>query len=391
MRMVEQRPAGFLVERFLFAAWVAIALATATHPARASVLESLTWLGCWEAIVPGEAGARPAFDSRPITCVSPGERQHSLSIVTELEGKILSERMLQVDGKRYSAIQGGCSGWESARMSESRARLYVASETSCAGGNERITSAIHMLTAVDQWLEISAVQVRSGKEVSITRYRAISHGPGRPPLDVPTAIESARIAAAEPLHADDVIEALRYVDPVVVEAMLVETKSRFWMDAVLLLDLAEAGVPSQVIDLMVALSFPDYFVVDETTGTPWRVEFQDPGYQDWRYGHRAYYGYPYWYGYGYGWRYPYPPHPASRVRVGRAVSGRGYTRVRSSNLPSGGLSGLLKGGAGKRGGGSRSSGSGVGGSASSSGYSKSGSGSGSSGGSSRPRRAKRRE
>jgi hypothetical protein len=392
MRLPKQRHSRAIQTTGFVALMIMVVLVASAHGSEATGEESLIWLGCWQAIGPDEATSQPSFDRHPITCVSPGDVRHSLLLTKEIEGKILSEQMLHVDGRRYDFSAGGCSGWESARSSEFGSRIYLTSETSCVGGSERRTSAIHMLTAIDEWLEISVVQVKSSKQISLQRYRAISQGAGRPPLDIPTAVESARIAAAEPLHSDDVIEALRNTDPAAVEAMLLETKNRFSLDAAVLLRLAEAEVPPQVIDLIVALSFPDYFAVDEATGTAWLVEFQDPArYRDWGYGYRPYYGYRYWLGYGYVGYYPYPPHHPSRVRVGRAVSGRGYTRVRSSNLPSGGLSQLLQNLAGSRAGSSNASGGG--GSASQSGYSDntSNTSSGSTGRSSSSRTSKRRD
>src|SRR4029077_15370149 len=47
-----------------------------------------------------------------------------------------------------------------------------------------------------------------------------------------------------------------------VEAMLVEAHATFTLDSRTLIRLQKAGVPGSVTDLMVALSFPDRFVID---------------------------------------------------------------------------------------------------------------------------------
>ncbi len=72
------------------------------------------------------------------------------------------------------------------------------------------------------------------------------------------------------------------------------------MDRDLLLPLDDAGVPGQIIDLMVALSYPEYFAVgDETVDTQPLVynHYWAPWFHG--YGHGYGYGYGYAYGYGY--------------------------------------------------------------------------------------------
>ena len=152
--------------------------------------------------------------------------------------------------------------------------------------------------------------------------------------------------------------------------MLRESRSRFPMDSGLLLRLDDAGVPGQIIDLMMALSYPEYFAVEDETVDTQSVVYHHY-WAPWFHG----YGHGYGYGYGYGYGFVHPHHVTdSRPRSrGRVVSGRGYTRVQPINLPSGGI-GLPGGGTGlgssTGGGGSSGSSGGSGSSASKSGYQK---------------------
>jgi hypothetical protein len=59
----------------------------------------------------------------------------------------------------------------------------------------------------------------------------------------------------------DVIDALRSVDAPIVEAWLTARRRGFSLDARQLVALADARVPDRVIDLMVALSYPDRFAI----------------------------------------------------------------------------------------------------------------------------------
>ncbi len=60
----------------------------------------------------------------------------------------------------------------------------------------------------------------------------------------------------------DVKEASAKLMPETVQAALVELDAQFDLKGKQLLELDEAGVPDNVIDLMVALSYPNNFVVE---------------------------------------------------------------------------------------------------------------------------------
>ena len=137
-------------------AGLVIALSAAAPPGATaeSVSESLSWLGCWQKILPdGEESGSLA--SQPLTCVAPGTSRNSLSRTERLAQRTLSEQTLHLDNRRHEVDTGGCTGWQTTHLSEGGARIYLRSELSCAGNHERKLSAVSMLTAVDEWLDIS--------------------------------------------------------------------------------------------------------------------------------------------------------------------------------------------------------------------------------------------
>ena len=172
------------------------------------------------------------------------------------------------------------------------------------------------------------------------------------------AITAARLASTAELSVNDVIEAGAAVDPAVVEAMLVETQASFALDPRTLLQLDDSGVPAEVIDLMVALTFPDEFVVERPPartavsfggGGGGFVDSFSPYVFDLRY---PYYASPF--GYYYGWSpynslyylgpavsYVIVPDvwtgapPAVRI-VGAAIRRSGCASRRPTAAPSGG-------------------------------------------------------
>jgi hypothetical protein len=332
----------------------------------------LAWLGCWELLADREDDSQGAPEERQMVCVAPGEEPRSLDLTARVDDEVVAEQTLITDGSRQSASGGGCIGWTRSVFSEDRRRIYLQSETICEGGDQRHLSGASMLLSANHWIDIRVLRVDGEREIAIQDYRPVGADAVTLPGALPTAAHAARLAAAAPLDVDDVIEALELVDPAVVEAMLLESEARFPIDSRLLLRLAEARVPDGIIDLMVALSFPEYFAVEGETAVRQPVVYYGSFWSPW---------YPY-YGYGYGYYYhPHPPvdgHPG-KGHGGKVISGRGYVGVQPSDMPTGGFADAVQR-AVKTGGGS--GGGAIGGGATGGGFSgptSSGSGGGSSG------------
>jgi hypothetical protein len=69
------------------------------------------------------------------------------------------------------------------------------------------------------------------------------------------------------MSLEDVTEASAKIASQALEAAIVETQSRFSLDSRSLKQLANAKVPANVIDLMVAQSFPSHFRVERPMTT----------------------------------------------------------------------------------------------------------------------------
>jgi hypothetical protein len=179
------------------------------------------------------------------------------------------------------------------------------------------------------------------------------------------ATSAAQGLGGAAFEVDDVIEASKKVSLRALEAALVERQATFALDRRLLVKLDEAGVEDTVIDLMVALSYPDRFVVDRSSGGgsygpsgASSINFDPFWYGSYfPYYYYSPFGYSYW---GrYGWYdpfypyYPYYPGGGSVIIVppdgggdgrppaghGRVVNGLGYTRVRPRDATNEGSTG----------------------------------------------------
>lgn len=387
----------------------------------------LPWLGCWQA---GEE----AGPDNLMVCVRPSADQRGVEIATIANGEMASSRTLVADDQPHDLKVEDCTGSQFASFSSDSRRVYLWSSLTCGEGRKRSASAIMAMASPTQWLDAQSLGTNGERVPRVLRYRP-APGSSWPagfllPFDRAGAVDEARVVASRRLSLADVEEAASHVDHEALAAFLLERNQEFDVTASNLVALQDAGVPADVIDAVVAVSYPTRFAIDrdalrmalrpdeprERSGGA----YGDPyGWGLWGYG-QCYGGLGYWspycgsfywasgLGYGGYWPYYYNPYsyggywgqPVIVVRdpsvvdrrEGQLVRGRGYTR---GGQPIGGTGGTAHPRSGatqdRRGGESyspsTSSGSGGSGSASAGGYTRSGgsSSSGSSSGTAKPK------
>lgn len=332
-----------------------LAAAALVGPAQAQDADArwLPWLGCWEPVGAAAEGA-PAEDA--LLCVR--QAGGGVEVVTLVDGEIAGRETLRADGTRHESDREGCRGWSQADFSYDARRVYVGSEHRCEGETTRRATGLIAMTSPHEWIEVESIEVGGRNVAWVRRYRAAdaesteAAGFGNVLAGRGMAVESARMAAASPIGVEDIIEASARVHAEAVEAWVADTNDPLDLDARTLLTMADAGVPERVIDVAVAVSYPEHFAVDRRAEPRDRAEYSD------YYGHRprGWFGYGSWYdrysmnryGYGYGspwgyggWSYGYRPSivvvqpRASTPSHGRVIAGKGYRRGGSggSNPP----------------------------------------------------------
>ncbi len=332
------------------------------------------WLGCW---TPVNGAAQSPTGKTPTVCVSPAG--NGVDVATVVDTQVVARDHIEVLSGRQPVTRSGCTGWETAAWSREGDRVYRRSEYTCPGDVKRSTTELIAMTPSWEWLDVQGLDAHGGTGVRVLRYRSAAI-PAVP--EIASALEArasdislARGGAAAPPTTADVIEASRAVDPGVAEAWIAEEGEGFALNGKLLVALADSGVSSQVIDVMVAMSYPKAFAVaaPSTQGEFSRVStsrrvtppdtsyaYRQPYYYgsgyyapygwdyyspwSWSpYGYYSPYGYAPWYGpYGYGgWYYGggtiviVPTGGGSAggnpPQHGRIVNGRGYTRNRGGD------------------------------------------------------------
>ena len=333
----------------------------------------LPWLGCWEPVT------GPAGDDAPMLCLRPVSGGEGVEMLTVADGEIASQEAIQADGMPRQTSREGCEGFERTSFSDDSHRVYLSADFVCEGGVQRSSAGLMAMVSPYEWLDVRTVDVAGESVPWVLRYRLAAleaveaAGLEGIAADLTLAQQAARIAASAAITIDDLVDASSHMDAKAVEAWIVERGDQFALDASRLVAMADAGVPESVIDMVVAVSYPEHFVVDRNledgidlaeseytpTGRYGRAgrdrygygRYYDPFYYDPFflspfYSPYAGYGYysPYRYGFGYGLGYggygfgygSYGTYRPTIVVVGRrqsepegrtrAVRGRGYTR-----------------------------------------------------------------
>lgn len=372
------------------------------------------WIGCWVETAAKTLQAASA-PTDGMVCVTPAQNGVAVDVAVIARNKVTHSEVITASGKREAKTIETCPGWEAATWSADERRLLLRSEFTCGKTTVR-GSSVFAISDEGEWIEVRGSVVGGRSTVRVVRYRPAGRALQRrsaaasndsTPYDIvaePALSRYRRLAAGEHVGPSAVLELSRYVDSPVAEAWLNELRQGFSLNARELVQLSDAGLPSNLIDLMVAFSYPQRFAVQRAEpdrssiggfgGGEWpltarRTVITDAwsrgsgycgsGYVPLSYGYyddlcyQGYLGYgsPFAYGrYGYGYGldyyrggYYWGSQPLVIVNGshtdaqphGRAVNGAGYTRT-----PIGGTattSGYYGGYRGSSGTGSSSSGS----------------------------------
>jgi hypothetical protein len=225
------------------------------------------WIGCWSSSQNGLTGAASRV------CVVPAGTS-AVDIITLANGRVASREHVDTNGERRTSQRDGCTGWETARWSNDGRRVYVQSEHQCAAGAKRSSDGLITISPQGDWLDVLSVTMGTNTGVRVLRHRATVE-PTDLPADVAATLHTvpsprvrdARTAAVAPLGIADIVDASHQASAGVVAAWLNDVRQEFSVDAKRLVELADAKVPDRVIDMLVALAYPDAFEVPPSPTT----------------------------------------------------------------------------------------------------------------------------
>lgn len=327
-----------------------LALAIAAHPAAGQEDARWTpWLGCWspELIEDSEV--------EEFLCVNHADSGDAVEFATFIDGELVSTDRFRADGSRTEVGFEGCSGWQASQFSADSRRVFINAEETCEGGVERSSTGVLAMVSETEWVEVQGVTVDGSESTWVRRYHpaARSETETLGYADVLSgrsrAVETARRVASNPPTADAVVDASAHLSTEVLKTWIIEQGEPLEIDAAVLDRFVDAGIEEEVIDVVIAVSYPDRFAFEE--GNPDQIFTRADRYYDERYrpyyGRRGYFGVTSYYYRPYGYYGGYIPitrryyrSPVVIVPVrpsdgfGRVIQGVGYTRRSGSDSPS---------------------------------------------------------
>jgi len=280
------------------------------------------------------------------------------------DGNVTATERLLADGVPRAVAAEGCQGSESVEFSEDGRRVFTASNYMCEQGESRTGTGVMSFISPTQWVDVRSLTVGGEPVAWIQRYSAATaeslrdHGIDDPAGADRGGVRSSRLLASQDIEVGDVEEAVGKVDPEAVKIWVATLEPEFDLSGSELVRLADSGMPEDLIDVMVAVSYPEHFALTPD-GVPENVVdrvSRDAYRTGGRFGYRAFLwdpfyapvGYRYglspfgYYGYGYGGYYGYVPATVVVVPVspsptgGQTIRGQGYRGPTSSGGSSGG-------------------------------------------------------
>ena len=329
------------------------------------------FLGCWISTDPGVANS--------VLCFKPDGA--GVEVSTVVDGEPASTESLLADGREQTIQTEGCTGFRSVEFSLDGRRVFTRSRVACAD-ETRSNSGVMAFVAPDRWVDVRSIEIGGEPVTWLLEYRPVDpewfyeHGIQHPSVLDRQTVPAMRLRASQPIRTADVEEAASRIAPGAVEMWVAVQPSEFALDAAEIVRLADTGMPTSLIDVMVAVSYPDRFVVSlDGAATiyepelepstvrfsvaprgPYRSYFFDPYFISgpYRYGRYAYPDYGYYVSRlgGFPVYSVYVPamiviQPRSPSSRGRMVNDRGYIRrtsePRSARPVDGGSSGSRRG------------------------------------------------
>ena len=360
------------------------------------------YLGCWKA----QKEKRAEGEKQDTLCFITTDDRNAVETLTIVDQAIKRRQKLIADGQLRSLEKdkegrGDCAIVESSLFSTGEQRIYITSEVTCGSQPSRRSTGIMSMPRRGMWVDVRATKIKGKTVVWSRQYVRIKSDILQELGEVDNADEwnTTPYLIDDSITLDDVIEASKNVDQEAVEAWLAtkvqSTSSHPRVKAADLKKLHRAGVSGQVIDMMIAVSYPEKLSLDDGSQTlsqnpqsaggvvtyrprpsnAVNIVYYDPHFDPYGYyyygpyGYTSYRGYYYpRYSYGYmgGWRHGYSPVIIRRGHHHRRGGGgwggghpRRGARPRDGGWSSGGGGG---GGGAYHGGGSSSGGGGGGGS-----------------------------
>jgi hypothetical protein len=221
------------------------------------------WIGCWRTMDTGVGLEELDGEKQPTrACVVPSASiRGTVDIALFYRDSLMSRTTVPAAGAPRPRSIDECEGSEAATWSPDGAQLILRAELSCARGVKRVETGMMAMNGSGQWVQFQHMTVGKNEATTVARFRFEGDSllPAGLVLGTQRSTRALRLAAGAPITPEAVAGVASLVPPSLAEAWLADFGERFALDSKTLIRLADSGVPSRVIDVMVALANPERF------------------------------------------------------------------------------------------------------------------------------------
>ncbi len=220
------------------------------------------WIGCWRTI--GTTDMSQPLSVPTQACVVPSTQVvGSVDVLLYARDSLLSRSALPRAGEVTDKTIDDCQGRETAEWTSDNARFLMRAELTCAQGMRRVETGMMTITPQGEWLQLQHMQVGSSQATTTVRFRYAAEAPAPAGVEFGTmrSTPSLRMVTGAPVTVEQVLQVATRAPAGLSEAWIAELGMPFELNGRTLARLADSGMPSPVIDMMVAVSNPQRFAV----------------------------------------------------------------------------------------------------------------------------------
>ncbi len=256
-----KRPELFLLA-FLVLLFPGATIAQTSSEVRAN--SSLApWIGEWTIIEDRSADRTIETNLSAIVEIRQTADGKGLEIVRKMPQGPDVKEVLVPDGTRRPVDAKNCSGWQIARLIPEAGAIISSSEMSCKDSGSFTTSNLKMILANDQMVDILGIKTSGQTRIATRRLRFEQETTSAEEPRSHVAAMAARATAAAPWNLNIIARLSAIADTPVLEAALLERNDRLNVTAKSLRQMEADKIPKEIIDLLVALAFPDKFDIQK--------------------------------------------------------------------------------------------------------------------------------
>jgi hypothetical protein len=230
------------------------------------------WTGVWTFVddATSKISTSPGTKSTVEIRLTPDNK--GLEISRKVPNQPDVKDLLIPDGSRRPMTASNCSGWQSAKLIPEAGLIISSSEMNCKDKGFLATTNVKMILAADKMVDILALNAAGQTRLAARRLMLENDLASEVNSEPGYITVMDRMALAEPWNINTVIHLSKTMETQMLEAALLEKKARLDLTTESLRELKYAKTPKEIIDLLVALAYPDKFHI-EKNGTvelrPW--------------------------------------------------------------------------------------------------------------------------